>query len=782
LTGRPPFPGATEWEILRHVCEDEPARPRSLNGAVSRDLEIICLKCLSKQPLDRYRSAEALAEDLVNYAEGRPINGRRVPRAERVLKWVRRRPAVAGLTVAVVTLAAVGAAVVGWQSWQIYQNREELKRHLYISLILNAATEVERGQYDRADGSLDRCPPELRGWEWRFLKRSCQLECVPLRGHGAPVLCVQFSPDGSQVATASQDGTAKLWDPVTGRVRFTLTGHHGFVTSLAFTRGRLVTVDSNEVMRVWDPATGQHLGTERGAGDLVAASLHADLIAVRSRKHAVSVRNISSGEMVFSAPGQEGDVISAIALSPDGRYLAVGGYSKLLTVYDLQDLRKEGKRLDIPWRDDLYNVWSVAFSPDGLRMAVGTDLHGGETQLAEWDLTQGFGAPRPFAGGGDSGDFVVHSISYSPDGKRLAVSDRDGMVRVWTTGTHKSVLGPRKRSEMIWSVAFAPSGERRLAVTRGAEVTIEKIDPTPFPRCRSLLGHSRDDVEVEALAFDPRGRYLVTRAGGGEVLRWDLADGTACTLPRQNADLPLRGNLSFSPDGRFVISGSDGDSPQVWDVDAGAASDAIRVGVTNTRCSVFSHDGEKLALTDATNRIVLWDLTGGRELRSWKGSDEAIRSLAFFPGDKRLASCGADNDVRVWDTATGGQLLSLHGHGRTVTSLAISPDGTRIATASADRTVRIWDAASGEELFPQSRAGHSGQVNCVAFSHDGRRLASCTDDGTIKLWAVDCGQEVLTLPVQSAAVAFSPDGYLLAGCGRDGAVRIWDGRPLEETP
>ncbi|HKI34690.1 MAG TPA: protein kinase [Gemmataceae bacterium] len=129
LTGRPPFLGATSVETIRQVLNDEPAPPRRLNAAVPRDLEIICLKCLQKDQPKRYASAEALAEDLRRFANDEPISARPTPAWERALKWVRRRPTTAALVaVTAFALFAVVVLVVGWQSQQINQARQELKK------------------------------------------------------------------------------------------------------------------------------------------------------------------------------------------------------------------------------------------------------------------------------------------------------------------------------------------------------------------------------------------------------------------------------------------------------------------------------------------------------------------------------------------------------------------------------------------------------------------------------------------------------------------------------
>lgn len=111
LSGRPPFQTASTAETIRQVLEAEPVPPRRLNPAIPRDLETVCLKCLRKEPDNRYATAAALADDLARWLESKPIVARRVSRAEKAWLWCKRRPAVAGLAAAVLLIVAVGSLV-----------------------------------------------------------------------------------------------------------------------------------------------------------------------------------------------------------------------------------------------------------------------------------------------------------------------------------------------------------------------------------------------------------------------------------------------------------------------------------------------------------------------------------------------------------------------------------------------------------------------------------------------------------------------------------------------
>jgi tetratricopeptide (TPR) repeat protein len=133
ITGRPPFPGGSSWETLRRVVLEEPEAPARLCPALPRDLGTICLKCLEKQPAKRYATAEALAEDLRRFLDGKPIAARSASAWERAWKWAKRRPAVAAL-LAVIVLAAAGlAASFGWSYGQVRGERDRARASLLVA-------------------------------------------------------------------------------------------------------------------------------------------------------------------------------------------------------------------------------------------------------------------------------------------------------------------------------------------------------------------------------------------------------------------------------------------------------------------------------------------------------------------------------------------------------------------------------------------------------------------------------------------------------------------------
>jgi serine/threonine-protein kinase len=169
LTGRPPFRSDTASATLHQVVSEEPVPPRRLNPRVPRDLQTICLKCLHKEPHKRYASAQALGDDLRRFERGEPIKARPVGPVERSVRWVRRRPALAGALAAGVLLGWALLVIVLW--WHGQRKALEAAAVAYAETDLRESERLrDRGEFKTSAAVLQRAkdrlrefvPPELR--------------------------------------------------------------------------------------------------------------------------------------------------------------------------------------------------------------------------------------------------------------------------------------------------------------------------------------------------------------------------------------------------------------------------------------------------------------------------------------------------------------------------------------------------------------------------------------------------------------------------------------------
>ncbi len=531
LTGRPPFQAASAMDTVIQVVSDEPVPPRRLNASIPRDLETICLKCLEKAPEKRYASAAALADDLGRYLADEPIVARPVTRAERAIKWAKRRPAIAALLGLVTFVTALGLGGVLWQ-WReavaaridaqvqakVAQDEAELAKRRLYEVKMNV---VQRAWEDWNPtlflGSLDEQRPanqkgvDRRGFEWYYWRRKVASGHQTLKGDSA-LLGVSFSPDGSRIASASSDFMVKIWDAATGRITRTHTGHGGTVTGVSFSPdgSRIATAGADKTVRVWDAVTGRETLKIEGIShppEGVAFSPDGSLLASGVDK-SVKVWETTTGREAITINGRTG-LITSVSFSPDG--------SRIAAASNAVTYNQDGSVTLDDSRDATVNVWDVAtsretltlkghsglingvaFSRDGSRIASS----GADQTVKVWDTVTGLAM---FTLRGHTGG--VNSVAFSPDGSRISSASGDftngpGEVKVWDAATGREALTLKAHSEKVTGVSFSPDGasSRLFELGRDGDVVGRGDRPGRRHAQGSYRGSLRSCVQPRWLA------------------------------------------------------------------------------------------------------------------------------------------------------------------------------------------------------------------------------------------------------------------------------------------
>jgi len=308
--------------------------------------------------------------------------------------------------------------------------------------------------------------PATFGRERKEPEKLADLHCrllATLRGHQSWVICVDFSPDGTRMASASRDRTLRLWDAETGKCLKTLRGHLGTVEAVAFSPDgkRLLSTGQDRTVRLWDVTTGKCIWVLRGHGDWVRSA----------------------------------------AFFPDGKRAASTGADRTVRIWDVAS----GKCL-MALRCDS-GSWRVTISPDGKQVASASE----RGWIRIWDAETGRLKRVLFARSSK-----CWCLAYSSDGKRLASAGDDRFLYVWDTATGKC-LKAVEVGDRIRSLAFSPDG--KYIAAGGWCRAVRFWDATTYEHLRSLEGHTS---EVRGVAFSPDGKRLATASFDGTIKLWAL--------------------------------------------------------------------------------------------------------------------------------------------------------------------------------------------------------------------------------------------------------------------
>ena len=770
LTGRPPFHGATALDTLMQVREREPVAPRALNPRANRDLETICLKCLEKDPTRRYGSAEALAEDLERCLQHRPIRARPVTAAERVFKWVRRKPALAATVVALQLVVVASLTGILWQWRAAVSAQRATLEELWHSQLLDARSY-------RLNSGLGRRAKALQV----LARAAAYRPSVELRNEAIAALVL---PD---------IGSNRWW-----RTEPDFDLRAAFTSDLSCFAAR----KADRRVAIWRESDSQPISQFYGLGGkakYLRFSPDDALLAIKFESGPIGVWRWRDQQLLLQTQSWKDDPemwdVPPFDFTPDGREFWLSDANEQLARYSLAD----GQRLPRP--AITAPMRRLRIDPTGRRLVgwsrghlIAWDIRSG-TQLGEWQLTrdvwclawrpQGDGfAFSPFKGGvffaelgqtnlvtmnSDAEENAVFtSLGFTPNGDFLLAGSNWGhTIAMWNFATRKQEL--RRRSTCFQRLSR--DGTRVALNEREGYGVGTLLLPVGVRRLRvpTVLGG-----EVGAAAWHPNGRWLVT----GHPQGWAIWDAGLNQLVRQFDGTGIVWSIHFLPDGTAFLTGGE-DGPRLWPfaVEDGSPHvepprDLMPPSAAANERATLSPDGQRFAAVG--DHAWLGSVTGkSAPIRIERGDGNT--GVNFSP-DGRWLCLGqfGETQVKIRHGFTGAFVTNLP----TGTAGALfTPAGDHLVSVLPGQ-ITLWQVGSWRRLREIPFGNQWKLSDLTAFWPDESCALTIDQETTLQIWDVEANREIaaLWLPVESAAwsAVFDPTGRCMALTAGRPYLDLWD--------
>jgi|GEM_PF-160674 len=881
LTGTTPFTerrlrSLAYGEMQRVICEEEPERPssrlstlddegtttltRSCNESVATlsrhiqgDLDWIVMKCLEKDRQRRYETANALAMDVTRHLTNEPVTACPPNRLYKLRKALRRNRVAFSAAASVAAALLLGITTSVWQAAKAKHAQESeaeanarLRRQVFET---ERARLSEREHRLRSEATLHhvhvqkaeqffneseslagldslarvlRLDPSNRLASTRFVSALLnrpfpRRQTKPMR-HEHPINEADFSPDGLRVVTASSDGTARVWDAVTGDPITPPLKYDAWVLFARFLPDgqRVLTRSKDGAYRVWDARTGEPLtqSFQDATSDRIGTTDHrfhgfspdGQRLLTRSGKSAI-IWDTATGKPRTDPLRHAGWVIAA-GFSRDGMRVVTGSTDKTARIWNALT----GAAMTGPLQHSA-EVRSVEFSEDGSRVLTVAAADSTHHKVRCWDAEHGNPMTEEL-----SVDKEVASARFSQDGKRIVVVFSDQTIRCWDA--YSSKVSEEQPTVEDLKVGWIYSSDKQSVVTNSADGTLRVVNANTHQVLAELpaelhrYGGRRFGGPQLVTKLAPDFRRAIIGLDSNTMEVWDLSVATPLSEPLRHDTAVV--HAAFSVDGRRILTKTKNGSVMVWDADRSQPLTEYLGRQAGVRSTGLSRDGQRYVtlLDDGTARV--WDALSGRALTKPLGKH---LTGAFLNRDgTRILTTERDGhsfSARMWDVSSGlasterlnvidalpfqtsGPVLNwdqldfrsfmktgeYHFEGGGAYAKQLSPDGLRVLFTGRDHA-HVRDAKTGEPLGPPLR--HYAHVADAQISPDGFQIVTASADKSARVWGSVTGQP-LTEPIRHEAAVtsarFSPDGDRIVTVSADRTARVWDartGHPLSE--
>ena len=771
---RPAFESENRHELMKQIAFSEPSALRQVDPTVPDDLAMIIQKAIAKEPLDRYKTAHELAEDLHRFLVDRPVLATRPTLVNRTTKWARRNPSIVFASVVAIALVAfafgISTLIVLSQWGKAVESAQEKDEQLRVATITRLAAESRTLQDERPDLSV-----------------LLAIEAVELsRRNGASVLPIAHE--------ALLNATQRR------RIGHPLTGHGTAISEMKMSSDWLVTRGEDQV-HLWDLGAAEPASTWKRLGDrndrCHRMALSADgqwlvTAGTKLQRWDLTVRHPEMSPLVLGSS----TAVRALSISANGNWLVTQSDDGTLMLWDLRDSHSITKRILL---QKTGIIADVIISPDG-RWVVATQERE-EHNLLLWDLHAHDGAAEPYLLEGHRAPVCQFAISADSD--LLVTTSEDLTIHLWSLTTVQRAVASQviRANNYLRAQHLRITRDKRWLFAETAFVPqVLRWDlSTADPASSKVIFPHRDRVTSLELTSDDR--WLISGSRDGKVRLWDT---TAPHAPVASIMWPAHdvvAALAVHPNRHWIATASIDGEAKLWKLRGTdkMSSPLTLDGRVDTAYSAtaISSTGRWIATTTADHSVRLWDTEASdpdSNARFLEGATAIIESLAISHNDRWLMAASRDGGVYVWDLASRNIESSrvVLPDGDTDTKRAVPkrgkglivPSRRWLAAVHADQNVRLWDLEAGDWTTPSFvLRGHDSAIATMAISRNERWLVTVAWDesaANLRLWDLNAdnpqaSSAALSAPSSNIAqVSIDAGGRWLAAPGPDGAVWLWD--------
>ena len=580
-----------------------------------------------------------------------------------------------------------------------------------------------------------------------------------LLAHEGRITSTSFSPDSTQVITASEDGTARVWNLKTKESRV-LKGHRKAITSSDFSSDgyQVVTASEDGTARVWNLRSGDSIVLEGHTGSITSVSFSPDSKYILTASTDSTARVWDLQNQNFKVLSGHREAVINAGFSPDSTHVVTSSFNTA-RVWNLEN---DSSKI---FEGHERTINSVNFSPDGTQIV--TASWDGTARI--WSLIAGEALILEGHGG------QVYSASFSPDGNQVVTASWDGTARIWDLRSGASTIFEGHQGH-VYDANFSPDGSQIVTASDDGTARVWDLNTARF------ITLPTPGTKIYSASFSPNNSYVITTSDDGTAKVWNTPNQNSTSTKLLTNEII---NLSFSPDGQQIAFVSRGQAIRVWNLRNDTLTSLTEFGALYST-PIFSPDGSKIAGATESG-VTLWDSSNNHVRLLLDNANERIEAIALSSDGTQLASASGRGKITLVNLENGNQKTFPGLHQDRVTRVAFSPDNRKVVTTALDDTAVVWDLEADsfvilKNVYQRRQDVSVSQFPSVYF-HPNSNQIIFTTWGTTQVWDLKTGQfsQINNSEDWVNSAKFSPNGNQVVLALGDGTARIVDLQTREST-